>query len=73
MCLQLILRALTPPSGCGVALREDLIRAHQNARAWLSAVTESASAPVVTVGHCVIRLFAQGTVAIERAEASAIQ
>lgn len=63
-----------PPFGYGVALREALKRAlmaHQNARAWLSATTEFASVPVVTVGHSVIGSSARGIVALERAEASA--
>lgn len=62
------------PSGCGVALREGLKRtsmAYQNARAWLIAAMESASALVVSVDHYVTGPSAQEIVAIERAEASA--
>lgn len=65
-----------PPSGCGVALREDLkglLMAHQNARALHSAVTESASVPVVMEGRFVIGPSAPGTVALERTEAFAIR
>lgn len=74
MCLQLNLRVLTPPSGCGVAVREDLmgvLMVPRNVKALHSAVTGSASVPMVMEGHFVIGPSAPGTVALKRAEVSA--